>query len=126
MGEELQRRDSLVSVTVCSYSALVELLIDEVAQDVHRAVQTDTLHWICVPEDMCGPPEGGAGHPEPSEPTAVQFPGRGDADGPGLEQVECQHCGRKLAATRYAPHLEKCLLGKGRNARGSRKINYTE
>lgn len=32
-----------------------------------------------------------------------------------LEVVECLNCGRKLAAGRYAPHLEKCL-GRGRSS----------
>ena len=31
------------------------------------------------------------------------------------EAVECTSCGRKVAAGRFAPHLEKCL-GQGRQA----------
>ena len=30
------------------------------------------------------------------------------------ETIACTHCGQGLAANRFAPHLERCLLGKGR------------
>lgn len=36
------------------------------------------------------------------------------------ENIECAVCGRNIASTKYAPHLEKCL-GMGRNA--ARNIN---
>ena len=31
------------------------------------------------------------------------------------DELACPHCGRTVAACRFAPHVEKCL-GKGRNA----------
>ena len=37
-----------------------------------------------------------------------------------LDQVACPSCGRKVAAGRFAPHLEKCM-GRGRQA--SRNAN---
>lgn len=37
-----------------------------------------------------------------------------------LDQVACPSCGRKVAAGRFAPHLEKCM-GRGRQA--SRQAN---
>ena len=30
------------------------------------------------------------------------------------ETIACTHCGQGLAANRFAPHLERCFLGKGR------------
>lgn len=33
-----------------------------------------------------------------------------------LEQVKCPNCGRTLAAGRFAPHLDKCMMGRGRQA----------
>ena len=37
------------------------------------------------------------------------------------EVVTCMNCGAQVAANRFAPHLDKCMLGKGRAA--SRKAN---
>jgi hypothetical protein len=28
------------------------------------------------------------------------------------ERVQCDHCERSVASSRYAPHLEKCMLKK--------------
>ena len=33
------------------------------------------------------------------------------------ETVVCTNCGMPLAANRFAPHLERCLLGRGRQRR---------
>ena len=37
------------------------------------------------------------------------------------ELVECSNCGAQVTVNRFAPHLEKCMLGKGRaSARAAR------
>ena len=41
--------------------------------------------------------------------------------GQAAEVVTCMNCGAQVAANRFAPHLDKCMLGKGRAA--SRKAN---
>lgn len=40
-----------------------------------------------------------------------------------LEQVGCPVCGRKIAAGRFAPHLEKCIGG-GRQASRANAARY--
>ena len=35
------------------------------------------------------------------------------------ETVVCTNCGMPLAANRFAPHLERCLLGRGRQRRAA-------
>ena len=35
------------------------------------------------------------------------------------ETIVCTNCGMPLAANRFAPHLERCLLGRGRQRRAS-------
>lgn len=112
--------ESLVSVTVATYSLLLDQLMQEVAEDVHRAAHTNTLDWISIPASLISPVDNSPA----SEPTLVEFPDRPESV--WLEQVDCPHCSRRLAATRFAVHLEKCLLGKGRNSRGSKRVNYTE
>jgi SAGA-associated factor 11 len=34
-----------------------------------------------------------------------------------MEQITCMKCGRKVAAGRFAPHLEKCLGGGRQSSR---------
>ncbi|CAJ0930770.1 unnamed protein product, partial [Mesorhabditis belari] len=58
--------------------------------------------------------------PKPHTPKIATFtPSRG-------KQIECQctNCGRTIAVTYYAPHLEKCI-GMGRRA-ARRKVQYNE
>jgi hypothetical protein len=68
-----------------------------------------------------GPPPPQAAAPRPLDP----LPGaRGPTDVFGqthppsaMEQITCMKCGRKVAAGRFAPHLEKCLGGGRQSSR---------
>lgn len=63
--------------------------------------------------------------PSPHPPPLAPQPGaRGPTDAFGqshppsaLEQITCMRCGRKVAAGRFAPHLEKCLGGGRQSSR---------
>lgn len=35
------------------------------------------------------------------------------------ETIACTNCGMQLSANRFAPHLERCMLGKGRSRRST-------
>lgn len=40
-----------------------------------------------------------------------------------VDTLTCTNCGTQIAANRFAPHLERCLLGKGRaSARAARDM----
>jgi len=40
-----------------------------------------------------------------------------------VETLTCTNCGTQIAANRFAPHLERCMLGKGRaSARAARDM----
>lgn len=49
--------------------------------------------------------------------------GGGDAGGarlkPSVDTLTCMNCSMPVAANRFAPHLERCMLGKGRPRRGA-------
>lgn len=122
MVEAAAQPESLVALTIAVYSQLVDEMTREVAEDVHRAAHDDALDWITIPADLVDTDSGAVRGPDHS--SLVRFPDR--PDNVALEQVDCPHCDRQLAATRFAAHLEKCLLGKGRNARGTKRVNYTE
>ena len=72
---------------------------------------------------MRAPGRGGAGGPRgagdvvPGAPALAAGPDLFGQVHPAVatEAVECTSCGRKVAAGRFAPHLEKCL-GQGRQA----------
>ena len=41
---------------------------------------------------------------------------------PSVETIVCTNCGTALSTNRFAPHLERCMLGKGRaSARQARE-----
>ncbi|GAB4813058.1 hypothetical protein N2152v2_000104 [Parachlorella kessleri] len=115
LKESLQQEDRVAYQTVAAYTSIVDDLINEVALEVHRAIKTGADDLLDVAErqqhsQLAAPPP----HPTPS--------GRGLVDVFGnqvppiaLDQVSCPNCGRKVAAGRFAPHLEKCM-GRGRQA----------
>lgn len=69
--------------------------------------------------------------PPPAPPPPQPLPPLPGARGPtdvfgqahppsALEQIACMRCGRKVAAGRFAPHLEKCLGGGRQSSRQRR------
>ena len=50
----------------------------------------------------------------------------GGGGGGGGGDVECTQCGRRVAASRFAPHLEKCLGGGRAAGRAASRRQYAE
>lgn len=127
---------STASQMVCAYSLLLDLVMWDVAQEVHREAKTADMSSQRRPSTSGQQRKQGAPAltAEPAAPKAEAatapstlpphpLPGRA----PGLdifgqahpstatELVTCQHCKRQTAAGKFAPHLQKCL-GKDRAA----------
>eukprot|EP00029_Vermamoeba_vermiformis_P002491 TRINITY_DN12864_c0_g1_i1.p1 TRINITY_DN12864_c0_g1~~TRINITY_DN12864_c0_g1_i1.p1 ORF type:complete len:730 (+),score=141.07 TRINITY_DN12864_c0_g1_i1:186-2375(+) len=91
-------------VTVLSvFVEVMDELCLEICQEVHRKIKTGNF---CINCDGNGDSKVESGDGEKRMKDKIPF-------------VKCDAgCGRTVAATRYAPHLEKCLgLGKSRNRR---------
>ncbi|KAL4447178.1 hypothetical protein ABPG77_007211 [Micractinium sp. CCAP 211/92] len=122
---ELQQPDGSVAQTVQAYTSLIDEVIADVALEVHRAVQTGVDDLADVQHRLAA----AAGQPPvqalPPLPPPVAKGNMVDVFGNvvppiALDQVACPSCNRKVAAGRFAPHLEKCM-GRGRQA--SRNAN---
>jgi SAGA-associated factor 11 len=104
---------SLASQTVAAYSYLLDECLMDVAIEVQRDAKLEPQAWdgsnSCEPELT----ETDHHHDAPINNNVDVFGQAHNAI--ALEVVECLNCGRKLAAGRYAPHLEKCL-GRGRTS----------
>jgi len=94
---------------------ILETLIDDVVLgicfDLHRAVKTGIYEAIEYEDNSA--PHPIAGHVDVFGHTVSTVTGL-----PSLKtvpQIECPNCKRQLAASRFAPHLEKCM-GMGRNS----------
>ncbi len=113
-GEELSvlfaDNGSIASQTLAAYSDVLEEALLDVAVECHREAKTRT-----------GPYTGGQTVPQkrkaPAQPAIrynVDLFGQAHPAS-ATELVCCMKCGRKVAAGKFAYHLEKCL-GKGRSA----------
>ncbi|PSC71638.1 SAGA-associated factor 11 [Micractinium conductrix] len=118
---ELAEPGCAVAASVDAYSSLIDGVIEDVALEVHRAVQTgvddlaDVRHRLASGGGSAGGPP-----PPPPLPPPVAKGAMVDVFGHvvppiALDQVSCPNCNRKVAAGRFAPHLEKCM-GRGRQA----------
>jgi hypothetical protein len=99
-----QAKTNPFCVTVLSvFVEVMDELCLEICQEVHRKIKTGNF---CVNCDGNGDSKVESGDGEKRMKDKIPF-------------VKCDAgCGRTVAATRYAPHLEKCLgLGKSRNRR---------
>ncbi|KAL4532368.1 hypothetical protein Ndes2437B_g02775 [Nannochloris sp. 'desiccata'] len=127
----LKQEDSITAQTVEAYTSIIDEIIKEVAQGVHRAVKTgvDDLHDIrarqhaaALQQEEHQTGQNAAAATTPALPSpfislGVQMSGsKGAVDMFGnqvqpiaLDQVSCPVCRRQVAAGRFAPHLEKCM-----------------
>lgn len=114
-------KESIASLCAAVYADILEDAILDVAVEAHREARTTRTLGVAPPT----PPLPAASGPEPA---ATAGAGKATVDVFGqshppvaTDQIVCAHCGRPLAAGRYAPHLEKCI-GKGRAAsRGAQR-----
>eukprot|EP00887_Chlorella_sp_A99_P002012 scaffold18.g2012.t1 len=119
--ELVEGGDSLIGATVQAYGGLVDELIAEVALEVHRSAKTGTDDLSDLPRrEPAGRPPSLPPVPMTAKGNAVDVFG-GRVEPIALDQVTCPNCGRKVAAGRFAPHLDKCT-GKGRQASRNAKV----
>ncbi|PRW56727.1 SAGA-associated factor 11 [Chlorella sorokiniana] len=124
LKEDLEQEGGTTSQMVAAYTSIIDEIISDVALEVHRAVQTGVDDLADVQHRLAN---GGGSQPPavPPLPPPVAKGSMIDVFGNvvppiALDQVACPSCGRKVAAGRFAPHLEKCM-GRGRQA--SRNAN---
>merc|ERR1719461_2565925 len=105
-------------------------MVDEIVLglcfDIHRSIKSGSYTAVQLTQGE-SPPMPIAGHVDVFGLPVTTITGL-----PSLKtvpQIECPNCNRTLAASRFAPHLEKCM-GMGRNSsRGlanSNKESYRE
>ena len=102
--------------------ALLEGAIGTLPDDGERIPKS--LHTLLSKEAAVPPPRERA-----SVPGADVFGNRAAKTAAAAETVICTNCGTALSANRFAPHLERCMLGKGRaSARNARDAmrNHSE
>jgi SAGA-associated factor 11 len=90
--------------------------------EAHRAARTGA-----APPAPAPPPPPPLRSATPPTPAAAR-PGRTTVDafgaplkGQAADDVACVRCGRRVAAARFAPHLEKCLGGGRAAGRAGRR-----
>ncbi|KAI8473745.1 MAG: hypothetical protein J3K34DRAFT_409818 [Monoraphidium minutum] len=112
LAKLFEHPSSLAAQTAAAYSELLDEALLDVAVEAHREAK---LGLAPDPAPQPQPP------PRPLDP---QPGARGPTDVFGqthppsaLDQITCMKCGRKVAAGRFAPHLEKCLGGGRQSSR---------
>jgi len=109
--QELVTNDE--SITSDLFNDLIDDLLREVTFELHRKAKMGLLCFRC----------------EDRYPSTIMEKNGYDIFGnavsskviTGEVRFNCLHCGRAVVASRYAPHLEKCM-GIGRMARNSSRI----
>lgn len=105
----------LDQVSASIYDDLVDEIVLGVAFEIHRCVKTGILQLLDNFDDT----ESGSEMPDPKCPVDVFGQVISTTSGvPALKkqpECVCPNCQRNLAASRFAPHLEKCM-GMGRNS----------
>merc|ERR1719461_2455105 len=110
-------------------------MVDEIVLglcfDIHRSIKSGSYTAVQLTQGE-SPPMPIAGHVDVFGLPVTTITGL-----PSLKtvpQIECPNCNRTLAASRFAPHLEKCM-GMGRNssrlasrriATSGKEANYRE
>lgn len=102
-------------LTVAS-EEVFETMVDEIVLglcfDIHRSIKSGSYTAVQLTQGE-SPPMPIAGHVDVFGLPVTTITGL-----PSLKtvpQIECPNCNRTLAASRFAPHLEKCM-GMGRNS----------
>lgn len=101
---------------VAAYGEVLDEVLLDIAQSVHRRCHTNT-------DPGNGPPpvdQAARAVATPQGTPVEHLGGLLDVfghvhDSVATDQIPCMHCGRMVVAGRFAIHLEKCL-GKGRQA----------
>ncbi|KAJ8614432.1 hypothetical protein CTAYLR_000773 [Chrysophaeum taylorii] len=100
---------------------LIHDCILDVVFDLIRSIKSSDapIHELCAPPRRQPDIETRNGHPPTSKETPKEGGALFESLAPFREpkgEFRCAHCGQKVSALRYAPHLDKCM-GKGRGRR---------
>mmetsp|Transcript_36866 Transcript_36866/g.81999 ORF Transcript_36866/g.81999 Transcript_36866/m.81999 type:complete len:177 (+) Transcript_36866:178-708(+) len=112
-----QPTPSVASQLLAAYQEIMDDIIVDIAQQVHREART-SMKRPHPDHDASPAPDMG--------PAPVPLPAAAGVKGPvdvfgqshppkATDVVTCKNCGRQVQAGSFAPHLEKCM-GKGRAA----------
>lgn len=116
--EGLMNEESVVHCTLLGYDALVESLAWELALGAREAMRRNCMAVKCEQDDEI---EKSLASCE----AVTQAPGEEPPQPQGLN-LRCPLCGNKQYASRFAPHLEKCM-GRGRQgARPNKQQQHIE
>jgi len=94
------------------FNTMIDDIILGICFDIHRNVKTN-VYEVMETDEKIDAPMSIAGHVDVFGHPVSTITGL-----PTLKtvpQIECPNCKRQLAASRFAPHLEKCM-GMGRNS----------
>lgn len=134
------------TATKCYASEILQALVDEESQAIilslHRAAKTGTLlekemqqrEEISVESQPISSESGPKINPKVAifqllygpmiDFSIVSFQARSyQRDQHANQVIECANCGQRISVLRYAPHLDKCLLGKGLRPQSSASRN---
>mmetsp|Transcript_48436 Transcript_48436/g.97456 ORF Transcript_48436/g.97456 Transcript_48436/m.97456 type:complete len:165 (+) Transcript_48436:91-585(+) len=97
----------------CAFSSVIfQDLIDfecrAIALKLHRAAKTGTLNL----NDSHHSKEGSVFIKLQTEPT-LEAQLKSHREQQANQIIECANCGHRISVFKYAPHLDKCMLGKG-------------
>ena len=94
------------------FNQMVDEIVLGLCFDLHKTIRVGSYSLLQLPPEE-NPPMSVAGHVDVFGLAVTTITGL-----PSLKtvpQIECPNCSRTLAASRFAPHLEKCM-GMGRNS----------
>ena len=94
------------------FNQMLDEIVLGICFDIHKSIRTGCYSAMQLTAEE-SPPMSAAGHVDVFGLAVTTITGL-----PSLKtvpQIECPNCSRTLAASRFAPHLEKCM-GMGRNS----------
>ena len=94
------------------FNQMLDEIVLGICFDIHKSIRTGCYAAMQLTAEE-SPPMSAAGHVDVFGLAVTTITGL-----PSLKtvpQIECPNCSRTLAASRFAPHLEKCM-GMGRNS----------
>ncbi|KAL6766570.1 hypothetical protein ACKKBG_A36565 [Auxenochlorella protothecoides x Auxenochlorella symbiontica] len=113
LKEALLDSNSLLHNTLEVYTSIIDEIAEEVVHEV-AALVAQGLEDVRIPRNICVEKEAASTVP----------PGRASVDVFGvpasslpIDPVSCPNCARRVASSRFAPHLDKCM-GRGRMGAG--------
>ncbi|CAM9149561.1 unnamed protein product [Phaeothamnion confervicola] len=100
------------------YAAIERIMCQEMAFEIHRDIRTGILNTEALyaerPRSVSEAASGAAAGGTSKRRAGFDIYGRVPPKEP-VSHLTCGVCGRLVSALRYAPHLDKCMMGNGRS-----------